>query len=142
MDLLTEPFGTSTLEWGALPLRIALGIVFAHSGWGKWRRGISGTGRWMESLGVPFPQLNARMVASLELVGGVLLLAGLFTHWVAIPLAANMLVATWAEKYKIGAPFQGSESAQGYELTIVLGLASVALVLLGAGTFSLDSLLR
>jgi putative oxidoreductase len=142
MDLLTEPFGTSTLEWGALSLRIALGIVFAHSGWGKWRRGIGGTGRWLESLGIPFPQLNARMVASLELVGGLLLLAGLFTHWVAIPLAANMLVATWAEKYKIGAPFQGSESAQGYELTIVLGFASVALVLLGAGTFSLDELLR
>jgi len=142
MDLLTEPFGTSTLEWGALSLRIALGIVFVHSGWGKWRRGISGTGRWMESLGIPFPQLNARMVASLELVGGLLLIAGLFTHWVAIPLAANMLVATWAEKYKIGAPFQGSESAQGYELTIVLAFASVALVLLGAGTFSLDELLR
>lgn len=142
MDLLTEPFGTLTLEWAALPLRIALGIVFTHSGWGKWRRGIGGTGRWMESLGIPFPQLNARMVATLELAGGVLLLGGLFTHWVAIPLAANMLVATWAEKFKLGAPFQGSESAQGYELTIVLGLASVALVLLGAGTFSLDALLR
>jgi len=141
MDLITEPFGTSTLEWGSLPLRVALGLIFAHSGWGKWRRGISGTGRWMESLGVPFPQLNARMVATLELVGGLLLLVGLGTHWVAIPLAANMVVATWAEKFKIGAPFQGNENAQGYELTILLGLASMALVLLGAGTLSVYALL-
>ncbi len=142
MDLLTEPFGTSTLEWGALPLRVALGVVFVHSGWGKWSRGISGTGRWMEGLGIPFPQLNARMVATLELVGGLLLLAGLFTHWVAIPMALNMVVATWAEKYKVGAPFQGSESAQGYELTIVLGAGTAALVLLGAGAFSLDALIN
>ncbi len=141
MDLITEPFGTSTLEGGALPLRVARGVIFAHSGWGKWSRGISGTGRWMESLGVPFPQLNARLVATLELVGGLLLLVGLGTHWVAIPLAANMVVATWAEKFKIGAPFQGNENAQGYELTILLGLASVALVLLGAGTLSVDALL-
>ncbi|MDP6607130.1 MAG: DoxX family protein [Dehalococcoidia bacterium] len=142
MDVLTEPFGTSTLEWGALQLRLALGVVFVHSGWGKWSRGIDGTGRWMESLGVPFPQLNARMVATLELVGGLLLLVGLFTHWVAIPMTLNMMVAIWAEKFKIGAPFQGSESAQGYELTVVLGAGTAALVPLGAGTFSLDALLN
>lgn len=142
MDLLTEPFGTSTLEWGALPLRLSLGAIFIVAGGGKFRRGISGTGRWMEGLGLPFPQATARLVAATELGGGLLLIAGLFTHWVAIPLAANMLVAALTEKYKIGAPFVGSESAQGYELTVLLAVASVALVLLGAGSFSLDALLN
>ena len=142
MDLLTEPFGTSTLEWSALPLRLTLGVILVVSGGGKWRRGISGTGRWLEGLGFPFPQATARMIASLELGGGLLLLAGLFTHWVAIPLAANMVVATWTEKYRIGAPFVGSEQAQGYELTVLMAGAALALVLVGAGPLSLDALLR
>ena len=141
MDFLTEPFGTGTLEWSALPLRLTLGAVFVVSGGGKFRRGISGTGRWFEGLGFPFPQATARMVATTELGGGLLLLAGLFTHWVAIPLAANMVVATWTEKYKIGAPFQGSEQAQGYELTVLLAGAALALALVGAGPLSLDALL-
>ena len=141
MDFLTEPFGTSTLEWAALPLRVTLGVIFVVSGGGKFRRGISGTGRWFEGLGFPLPQATARMVAATELVGGLLLFAGLFTHWVAIPLAANMVVATWTEKYKIGAPFQGSESAQGYELTLLMAAAALVLVLVGAGPISLDELL-
>ena len=141
MELLTDPFDRATLEWAALPLRIALGAIFVVSGGGKFRRGIRGTGRWLQGLGFPFPQATARMVASTELVGGALLLAGLFTHWVAIPLALNMVAATWTEKYRIGAPFQGSEQAQGYELTVLMAGVALALALLGAGPLSLDALL-
>ena len=116
-------------------------MVFVVSGEGKFRRGIGGTGRWLEGLGFPFPQATARMIATTELAGGTLLLAGLFTHWVAIPLAINMMAATWTEKYRVGAPFQGSEQAQGYELTVLMVGAALALVLLGAGPLSLDALL-
>ena len=58
-----------------------------------------------------------------------------------MPLVVNMVVATWTEKYRIGAPFQGSEQAQGYELTILIAGAALALVLLGSGPLSLDRLL-
>ena len=115
--------------------------MFVVSGGGKFRRGIGGTGRWMEGLGFPFPQATARLVATTELAGGTLLLAGLFTHWVAIPLAINMAVATWTEKYKIGAPFQGGEEAEGYELTVLMTGAALALALVGAGPLSLDALI-
>ena len=138
MDWLTEPFGVANMDWAALPLRIALGAIFIDSGLGKWRRGIGGTGDWFQGLGFPMPQLLARMVASLELGGGLLLLAGLGTSWVAIPLAANMVVATWVQKSKLGAPFQGGE-VQGYELDVLLVLSTVALILLGAGPLSIDA---
>ena len=95
MDWLTEPWGLQNLEWAAVPLRIALGVIFIDAGLGKWRRGIRGTGDWFQSLGFPQPHLLAMGVASLELVGGALLLLGLGVAWVAIPLAGNMLVATW-----------------------------------------------
>ena len=140
MDLLAEPFGDSTFEWTALPLRLALGFIFVDAGWGKFSRGIGGTGEWLGGMGFPQPQITARLIASLELVGGMLLLVGLFTHWVAIPLAANMAVATYTQKFKLGTPFQGGE-VQGYELDVLMVAACVALILAGAGPLSLDQLL-
>lgn len=140
MDLLTDPFGSDVLDWGALPLRLALGLIFLDAGFGKFHRGISGTGRWMEGLGIPMPQLTARLVAVTELAGGVLLLAGLGVHWVAIALAIDMAAAAGTAKFKMGAPFQGGE-VQGYDFNVILVGASVALVLIGAGPLSLDALI-
>lgn len=142
LRLVTRTPRDAAPSWAALPLRAALGAVFVHSGGGKFRRGISGTAAWMERLGLPAPQASARLVATTELVGGACLLAGLGTRWVALPLAFNMGVATWVEREKIGAPFQGSEDAQGYELTIVLGAGALALALLGSGPASLDRALE
>lgn len=146
MDYLTDPFGAGQLnrdilDWGVSVLRIVLGYIFLDSGLGKFRRGISGTGNWFAGLGMPAPQVAARLVASLELCGGLLLIAGLFTHWVAIPLALNMVVATYVQKFKLRAPFQGGD-VQGYELDVLMVAASVTLVVAGAGTFSLDGLLN
>ncbi len=146
MDYLTNPFGAGqldwdVLDWGVSVLRIVLGYIFLDSGLGKFRRGISGTGNWFAGLGMPAPQATARIVASLELLGGLLLIAGLFTHWVAIPLALNMVVAAYVQKVKLRAPFQGGD-VQGYELDVLMVAASVTLVVAGAGTFSLDGLLN
>ncbi len=146
MGYLTDPFGAGQLDWdildwGVSVLRIVLGYIFLDSGLGKFRRGISGTGNWFAGLGMPAPQATARLVASLELLGGLLLIVGLFTHWVAIPLALNMVVASYVQKFKLHAPFQGGD-VQGYELDVLMVAASVTLVVAGAGTFSLDGLLN
>lgn len=144
MEFVAEPwsrlFDLETLEWGLLPLRVVLGYIFLDAGLGKWRRGISGTGEWFASLGFPFAQPTARVVATLELVGGLLLIVGLGVHWVALPLAGNMVVATYVQRFKLGAPFQGGE-VQGYELDVLMVAGAVTLALTGAGELSLDQLL-
>jgi uncharacterized membrane protein YphA (DoxX/SURF4 family) len=144
VELLTNPWGelldADTLEWAVVPIRVVLGYVFLDAGLGKWRRGISGTGDWFESLGFPAPQPTARLVASLEVVGGLLLIVGLGVHWVAIPLAGNMVVATYVQKVKLGAPFQGGD-VQGYELDVLMVAAALTLVLGGAGPLSIDAAL-
>ena len=139
MDLLTDPFG----DCGAamVPLRLAAGVVFVHAGYGKFQRGIDGFGEWLRGFGYPLPQLSARLVASLELVGGLALILGLFTHWVAIPLTLTMLVATYTNAVKLRLPFAGNESAQGYELDLLLIAMLVALILGGSGPLSLDALI-
>lgn len=140
-EWLSQPFGGEVLDWAAVPLRIALGIIFIDAGLGKFRRGIGGFSGWLESLGIPLARFAGPGVASLELVGGALLIVGLMVPWVAIPLALNMVVATWVNKFKEGAPFQGSSDQQGYELDVLMVFACVALVLLGAGNVSLDSVI-
>ena len=139
MDLLTDPFG----DCGAamVPLRLVAGVVFVHAGYGKFQRGIDGFGEWLRGFGYPLPQLSARLVASLELVGGLALILGLFTHWVAIPLTLTMLVATYTNAVKLRLPFAGNESAQGYELDLLLIAMLVALILGGSGPLSLDVLI-
>ncbi len=54
MDWLTEPFGAGNIDWAAVPLRIALGVIFVDAGWGKWHRGIHGTGDWLREMGLLF----------------------------------------------------------------------------------------
>ena len=139
MDWVTQPWSVENLEWAAVPLRIGLGVIFVDAGFSKWRGGIRGTGEWMAGLGIPFPHLAAPGVATLEVVGGLLLLMGVLVPWVAIPLALNMLGATVLSKFRMGLSFRGGE-AQGYELNVILVLALVALIFLGAGPLSLDRL--
>jgi putative oxidoreductase len=142
MEWLTNPFleffDWDSVEYGLVPLRVVLGYIFFDAGLGKWRRGISGTGRWMDGLGVPFPQASARLVATVEVVGGLLLIVGLAVHWAAAPLSASMLVATYVQKFKIGAPFQGGD-VQGYELDVLMLAGAITLMLGGAGPISLDA---
>jgi putative oxidoreductase len=144
MEFVAEPwsrlFDLETLAWGLAPLRVVLGIIFLDAGLGKWRRGISGTGEWFAGLGFPFAQPTARVVATLELAGGLMLIVGLGVHWVALPLVGNMVVATYVQKFKLGAPFQGGE-VQGYELDVLMAAGAVTLALAGAGELSLDQLL-
>lgn len=141
MDVLTEPLCACEPGWAMLPLRLALGVILVHAGVGKFRRGVGGFAAWLGELGVPLPRLAGPAVATLELVGGAMLLAGLFTSWVAIPLAASMAVATYVNAVKLRLPFAGNEHAQGYELDILMVAALAALIVGGAGPLSLDAVL-
>lgn len=147
MDSLLDPFGPGALDWGQhlewalLPLRITVGVIMFDSGFGKWRRGISGTGEWLAGMGFPMPQALARFVATVELIGGLLLIFGLFTHLAALVIAGNMAAAAGTQKFKLNAPFQGGD-VQGYELDVLLVAAALTLAIGGAGPLALDALLR
>src|SRR5258707_13073748 len=75
-----------------LVLRLFIGWQFFQSGWGKLH-GINHVIEFFTSLGIPAPTLNAYFVSTLECVGGLLLLVGLFSRLIAIPLTINMIVA-------------------------------------------------
>jgi putative oxidoreductase len=123
---------------GLAILRIGVGGVFAAHGLQKLMVfGIPGLAGFMSQLGIPFPMLSALAVTSAELLGGLALVAGLYTRLAALPLAFSMLVAGLTAHLK-GGFFLPS----GVEYVLVLFLASVTLALSGPGAWAVDNLRR
>jgi putative oxidoreductase len=77
------------------------------------------------------------MVTFVELIGGILLIVGLFTRLVAILLAVDMLVAT----LMVHLPNGFFMANNGFEFTLLLLAAAVALAVSGPGEASLDKIL-
>src|SRR4029077_568606 len=59
-----------------------------------------GVGRFTK-LGLPFPHMTATFIGGLEIVGGLLLIFGLFTRFIAIPFVAEMVVAIVTTKVSL-----------------------------------------
>ncbi|MBI4439312.1 DoxX family protein [Candidatus Woesearchaeota archaeon] len=118
--------------YSSLVLRLTLGVIFAAHGFQKFSGGIDNVAKFFSSVGIP--GYLAGFVAGVELVGGVLLILGLFTRLAAILIAAVMVVAITVVKLPAGAGLLG-----GYELELALLAAAVAVFLLGPQRVSVDS---
>src|SRR5213595_549153 len=80
-----------------LVLRLMAGSVFLWEGILKFVYANQGVGRFTK-LGFPFPDLTASFVGGLEIVGGLLLILGLGTRFVAVPFLFEMVVAMLSTK--------------------------------------------
>ncbi|MFI5181495.1 MAG: DoxX family protein [Thermoanaerobaculia bacterium] len=116
--------------------RVSIGWVFVQSGWGKLHN-LSKVIEYFSSLGIPAPQLQAPFVASVEFVGGLFLLAGLFTRVVSVPLSVSMVVALLTAKR--GDISSASDLFGTVEFLYLLVLGFLAAF--GAGALSLDRIL-
>ena len=80
-------------EWlGPLLLRLVFGWFWLETGWAKLHNLEFFAQRFVE-WGIPLPMLSATVSGATDLVGGALLILGLGTRLVAIPMIVNMLVA-------------------------------------------------
>ena len=75
-----------------LAARIAVGVVFMVSGWGKLHD-LGSVVDFFRQLGIPAPELQAPFVATVELVGGALVLVGFGARLASVFLMATMAVA-------------------------------------------------
>jgi uncharacterized membrane protein YphA (DoxX/SURF4 family) len=78
-------------------VRLMAGSVFLWEGILKFVYVNQGVGRFTK-LGFPFPDFTASFVGGLEIVGGLLILLGLGTRFVAVPFLIEMLVAMLSTK--------------------------------------------
>jgi len=74
---------TSGRDFAALIARILLAVIFVISGYGKIG-GFDGIVAAIASKGVPLPQVAAAITILVELGGGILLVLGWKTRWVAL----------------------------------------------------------
>ncbi len=126
----------------AVILRVPVGLILAAHGSQKlfaWfgGYGLEGTGQWMASVGLNPGFVMALLAGSAEFFGGVALILGLLTRPAAIISAMTMLVALfwvhWGNGFFL--------DTHGIEYALALLSATVALIFIGGGQYSLDALI-
>jgi putative oxidoreductase len=123
-----------TAPYAATLLRVSLGAMFiAHSLVLKYLTfTLPGTAQFFQSLGLPATLAYATFWA--ELVGGVLLVAGVGTRWVALALIPILAGATWVHA---GNGWVFNAPNGGWEYPVFLMVASLVQALLGDGRYAL-----
>ena len=126
-----------------LATRIVIGLAFFQAGTGKFRN-LENVIGFFDSLGIPFPAFNAGLVASMETVGGLMLIFGLFTRFFAAGLTVTMVVALLTvDTADFLASWSGASNLSPTDVTAFTFLLFLLwLVFYGAGKLSLDALLR
>jgi putative oxidoreductase len=128
----------AVLAWlPPLVARVAVGWTFMQTGWGKLHD-LGSVIDFFRELGIPYPELQAPFVASVELGCGTLLLVGLFSRIAALPLIGTMVVAIataqWENVDSFGALFGLSE----FLYIVIFAWIAVA----GPGAVAVDSLVE
>ncbi|PEI89950.1 hypothetical protein CN679_19400 [Bacillus pseudomycoides] len=101
---------------GNLIIRIVLGVTFFMHGLAKFQSGIDNIAGWFTSIGLP--GALAYGVATVELVGGLLLIIGLGVRYIGLLFALILVGAIVKVKWSAG--LLGDGKNPGYELDLVL----------------------
>jgi putative oxidoreductase len=137
--LATDKSGVQTL------LRVGLGLIMLPHGLQKtigWfgGYGFEGTMGFFGSIGIP--AFFGFLAIAAESAGAVALIAGVTTRVAALGIAANMLVAGFMHRGNgILMNWSGQQKGEGFEYHILAIAIAVALIVRGAGSFSLDRLI-
>jgi len=118
---------------GPLAVRIVVGWVFLWTGWQKLHflpRMIENFRSW----GIPAPEILTPFASGMEFIGGAMLLVGLLTRFISVPMMIIMLVAIVSAKWDDVDSLQtllGFEEVSYFVMFAWLGIA-------GPGPVSLD----
>ncbi|MBQ4897753.1 DoxX family protein [Paenibacillus sp. Marseille-P2973] len=120
----------------SLIMRVVLGIIFVFHGVDKFQMGLSNVEAWFSSMGIP--GFLAYVVAVIELVGGIMLIVGLFTRYVSVLLVATLIGAIVTAKLSAG--LLGNGNMAGYELDLGFILVLLHLII-AESPLSIDRLI-
>jgi putative oxidoreductase len=121
-------------------VRVYWGVQLAQNGWGKLHN-LAHVTEFFASLNLPAPGLTAAFVASVEFVGSILLVIGLFSRFVGLVLAIDMAMAyIMADRQALFSIF--SDPGKFYVADPYTFLFAALLILIfGPGKFALDTYL-
>jgi putative oxidoreductase len=135
-------------RWAPLVLRLIVGGGFMQHGIAKWLRGPEMFAGILAAIGVPAPGLMAWLTVLIEIFGGLAILIGAFVTLASIPMAVVLLVAIFTVHLPYGFSSIKLMSVNagvahfgqpGYECDLLYLACLIALVLSGAGPWSVDN---
>ncbi|MGB0899126.1 MAG: DoxX family protein [Psychrobium sp.] len=127
-------FDKTSPEFGAFVLRISLGVMWiAHAGLKMFTFTMPGFAGWLESIG--FSPLLAWPIFLVELIGGVLILLGVYARHASLALIPVMAVAMYTH---IGNGWVHISEGGGWEYPLFLIMASIAHITIGNGNYTLS----
>lgn len=118
---------------GLLLVRVMMGIILVFHGYVKvFVIGLPAAQGFFAKVGIFLPQITAPFVSFLELIGGVLLIVGLFTRYLGVLFAIEFVVAAYTQWVTAGKGYPGAE------LELLLLICGLLLATHGAGPYSVD----
>jgi len=124
-----------------LLIRLYWGWQLVQSGWGKLHN-LEKVTDFFTSLGLPMPAQMAVFISCVELFGGIFLALGLLSRLTALGLTVNLITAyVTADREALVSIFSDPDkfyAAAPYTFLV----ASLIVLIFGAGKFSLDELLN
>lgn len=121
-----------------LVMRLTLGTIMSVHGYHKVFGGLGHFAHMAGGMGLP--AWLGYVSAFTELVGGLLLLIGLFTRVAAFAICINLCVAIWKVHWHNG--LLGWPDRPGFEFPLAAATLAFGLIFLGAGPISIDHVLR
>ena len=121
-------------QYAPLALRLVIGVTFILAGWMKIQGGVETTAGFFAGVGIPAATFFAIIVMWLEFLGGIALILGFLTHWVAKLLAIVMVVAIFTVHIK-----NGFFAPAGVQLPLTLLAGLISLMITGPGKWALDN---
>lgn len=116
-----------------LLMRLTLAYGFFNPAKMKWQD-INSIANWFKEMNIPAPFVSAYLAAGTEALGVVLLILGLGTRIISIPLIILLLVAIktvhWANGFEAG--------SNGFEIPLYYIIFLFTLLIYGAGQISMD----
>ena len=133
-------------RFGPTVLRVVLGVIFVLHGYlGLFVLKPAGVAGFITLMGLPLGQLLAWYLILAHVLGGLMMIAGLWTRWAALANIPVMLVALLL--FHINQGFfmtavvadaaAGKARVVGIEYPLLVLAATVALVLLGGGALAM-----
>jgi putative oxidoreductase len=117
---------------------VVLGAIFFYHGYAKLGMGSEMVSGFFASIGIPAASFFAPLVTWAEMLTGIALILGLFTHWAAKIDVIIAIVAFVTVHMNRG--FDVSKG--GYEFIVLIFASSVMIMVMGAGRYSIDAMIH
>ena len=119
-----------------LLFRLILAIGFYEPAMMKVKN-LSAVAEWFGSMNYPLPMVSASISMITELSGVILLILGLGSRLIALPMMFIMVIATFTVHISNGFP----AGDNGFEIPLYYFLMLFAVVVYGSGKYSVDYLI-